>query len=312
MPPASPLAAVAQAHSARLDRWTALLRRIIVAHWRAVWTVTQQRMQTRPVRERKARFDPIPVDPFAAQTVTIPGLDRIPPDDPILTWFTTRDVDRWRQAMTADVNQFMGDMYEGEGGSIVDASRASVAGTTADMLGLPITFDLADPRVAADMAARTNIVVGLPDRLYRALVGKLGDAYMSGATPDGYYTTVRTVMRSVPQYRAERIARTEVTAGMNGAQHHAARQAGLATKTWLAVDDHRTRMSHALIDDTTVPINGRFANGLAYPGDPAAPPAETVNCRCTLLWGMGEGRSLIDEAVRHRSAAGALAAAAGR
>lgn len=49
-----------------------------------------------------------------------------------------------------------------------------------------------------------------------------------------------------------------------------------------AKDDH-VRESHQNVDGEVVEIGETFRNGLRYPGDPAGPPEETVQCRCVCL-----------------------------
>lgn len=92
--------------------------------------------------------------------------------------------------------------------------------------------------------------------------------------------------------RAETIVRTEMARIFNLA-HHSQQAATAQTvpdlrKTWIATGDHRTRISHlrahARYRDNPIPVNEPFAVGgalLMYPGDPAGPASETINCRCT-------------------------------
>jgi uncharacterized protein with gpF-like domain len=56
---------------------------------------------------------------------------------------------------------------------------------------------------------------------------------------------------------------------------------------WLAVHDGRTRHSHRAIDYEIQEVDHEFSNGCRYPGDPAGPPSETWNCRCSV-------RALVD------------------
>ena len=51
------------------------------------------------------------------------------------------------------------------------------------------------------------------------------------------------------------------------------------TKTW-TVNSANSR--HDDLDGETVPLDDVFSNGMAYPGDPAGGPENTVNCQCTL------------------------------
>ncbi len=91
--------------------------------------------------------------------------------------------------------------------------------------------------------------------------------------------------------RAETDLRTELQRVFNLStfsqqQASAERIPGL-TKSWLATGDIRTRPSHLRAHVTyknrPIPINEPFIVGgakLMYPGDPAGPPEETINCRC--------------------------------
>lgn len=57
-------------------------------------------------------------------------------------------------------------------------------------------------------------------------------------------------------------------------------------KVWDAVRDHRTRDTHAAADGQKRRVNEDFRVGgarMAFPLDPRAPAAETVNCRCIML-----------------------------
>lgn len=91
--------------------------------------------------------------------------------------------------------------------------------------------------------------------------------------------------------RAETDLRTELQRVFNLStfsqqQASAERIPGL-TKSWMATGDIRTRPSHLRAHVTyknkPIPINQPFIVGghkLMYPGDPAGPPEETINCRC--------------------------------
>jgi hypothetical protein len=111
--------------------------------------------------------------------------------------------------------------------------------------------------------------------------------------------------------RALAIARTETMAALNGGTTAAmsARAAitGLRVeKVWLATDDRRTRRSHAAMDGQRVPVDGKFTVGgaqMSFPGDPAAPARQTVNCRCTVLeYVEGEAPLALDPASGRRMA----------
>lgn len=89
------------------------------------------------------------------------------------------------------------------------------------------------------------------------------------------------------EWKARRIARTEVHGAVNAGQIAAARQAeteGGDTyyKRWLSTEDVRTRVTHRVADGQTVPLSGKFRVGgfmLDFPGDPVVvAPHEVINC----------------------------------
>jgi hypothetical protein len=95
---------------------------------------------------------------------------------------------------------------------------------------------------------------------------------------------------SSPDYnrnRALRIARTETTIAANEVAIIAGRNARYQVKkTWLSVEDERTRPDHAAVNNTSIGINEFFTVGgeqMERPGDPNASAKNIVNCRCVLV-----------------------------
>lgn len=87
---------------------------------------------------------------------------------------------------------------------------------------------------------------------------------------------------------ATRNARTFITAAENGGRQYGmeyAESIGVKLqKRWLATLDSRTRHSHAILDGETIPLDGKFSNGLRFPADvDAGNPDEIFNCRCSLI-----------------------------
>lgn len=77
-------------------------------------------------------------------------------------------------------------------------------------------------------------------------------------------------------------ARTEAGAAFNGGRLQAMKELKIEKKMWSSSRDTKVRESHQ-IDGETVPIDSSFSNGLQFPGDQTAGPAEVCNCRCTVL-----------------------------
>jgi len=87
-----------------------------------------------------------------------------------------------------------------------------------------------------------------------------------------------------------RNARTMVTAAENKGKQDSCEKAHedgvLMVRKWIATLDERTREAHAELDGVEVEIDEPWENEygeIMYPGDPAADPANTYNCRCTFI-----------------------------
>lgn len=72
----------------------------------------------------------------------------------------------------------------------------------------------------------------------------------------------------------------------NGARTDAQEQLGIEEQEWLSARDERVRPSHQEADGQRVPIGAAFQVGdakLLFPGDPAGPLEEVINCRCVAV-----------------------------
>lgn len=86
---------------------------------------------------------------------------------------------------------------------------------------------------------------------------------------------------------AIRNARTAMTGAQNAGRVESYKNAQAMgidlQQEWLATLDGRTRHSHRQLDGERVDVGGKFSNGCRFPADPEGKPAETYNCRCTLV-----------------------------
>ena len=90
-------------------------------------------------------------------------------------------------------------------------------------------------------------------------------------------------------YRAEVIARTEgLRAAHEGSEVMYEQAVGDGTlrsdqimRTWITAKDERVRSAHARLNGQSRRYGGMWGP-LRYPGDPQAPPEQTVQCRCVL------------------------------
>lgn len=106
------------------------------------------------------------------------------------------------------------------------------------------------------------------------------EQWISGSTSAADFAGER-----LPPYRTEMIARTETMRAYNAGSMHIYAYNGVEQMEWLATLDGRERETHAEANGQIVDLNDNFIVGgypMEYPGDPSAPPEETVNCRCTI------------------------------
>jgi len=83
------------------------------------------------------------------------------------------------------------------------------------------------------------------------------------------------------EYKAMRVARTEVSAAAGFGQREAAEQSGIVqAKRWISSRDDRVRDSHQALDGEERQLDEAYSNGLMFPGDPSGDPAESIQCRC--------------------------------
>lgn len=97
----------------------------------------------------------------------------------------------------------------------------------------------------------------------------------------------------INQWRALRIARTEiVTASNQGAMEGAKSLDMPMEKFWIATYDSRTRDTHSVMEEQNPKgMEEDFQVGdymMDSPGDASGGPEETINCRCSIAFGVKE------------------------
>lgn len=89
----------------------------------------------------------------------------------------------------------------------------------------------------------------------------------------------------ITKNRTRMIVRTETVRATNFGSMAAANESPYEVlKTWIDVEDNRTRRTHrhaSGVGGEKKELLEPYSNGLMFPGDPDGPAAETINCRCT-------------------------------
>lgn len=155
-------------------------------------------------------------------------------------------------------------------------------------LALSYEIDLHNLRASKFIESQAQRVLSqIGDTTKQALRESIAASVESG---ESIGETIARVLE-MPEFgiaRAQTIARTEVISAYNFSTVEAWRQSGVVDQVeWLSARDSAVRETHSQADGQTAnSVGGYFDVGgsaLAFPGDPAGPPEEVINCRCTLL-----------------------------
>jgi hypothetical protein len=147
---------------------------------------------------------------------------------------------------------------------------------------------------------RQLLDAGNIEALSRELRDKRFDGTVRRASRTNTPLTGEQINRMVDRYkekmlafRAKTIARTEALRAVHAGNHEAYLQAidsgaidaNQLQRKWITAGDERVRGSHGSLSGTIRSIDDTFPSfggPLRFPGDPAGPAAETIQCRCSL------------------------------
>ncbi|MEV8344563.1 phage portal protein [Streptomyces niveus] len=163
------------------------------------------------------------------------------------------------------------------------------ATATARKLGQAVAGTDAVPPAAVAAALVTAMYAG---EAMTALLGELAEVLREAQENDPNLDLETLVHAVGGLYNAAgpdlvaRVAETCAVSTINGAADAAAESAGPGVvRTWITRRDDRVRPAHKALHGTTLPVGTPYeitGAQLRYPGDPFAPIALTVNCRCRL------------------------------
>lgn len=170
--------------------------------------------------------------------------------------------------------------------------------------------------VVRHLAEVTNRMVRTPDEVYDLIAGQVSQAVNLGEgipeIADRVDEVLSTTRTDRWPNRATVVARTEAIGALNAGRHDAFQVMDdedpdvSYERIWLATSDSRTRTTHRVADGQRVPVAAPFIVGgfpLMFPGDPAGPPQEVIQCRCTtLLVEKGESVNLANRGYRRLGA----------
>lgn len=193
---------------------------------------------------------------------------------------TVRGDDRHAAEMEAILRRVYAGAVEAMGGDVLAAAKAA---------GRPVErkdFSAHFARMAQEFFAAWGAqkVVQVSDTTKAIVARAIARGYRDGLGQAGVADLIRGLVPQTYPARAEVIARTETHAAASYGAQEAAKETGLPLRReWVAAVGERTRETHQAANGQIVGMDEPFQVGgasLAYPGDPAGPPEEVINCRC--------------------------------
>ena len=138
------------------------------------------------------------------------------------------------------------------------------------------------PKAEEDLLNRTfKTSQNTLNRVDNQLNQIISDGYREGKGINQVANDITKRFDQLADWEARRIARTEINTSHNQATRDQYKEDGVEYTQWIAANDDRTRDSHAEVDGEIIPIDGKYSNGLAFPGDTSGPIEEWINCRCS-------------------------------
>jgi hypothetical protein len=136
---------------------------------------------------------------------------------------------------------------------------------------------------------RQTVLKDFSGRLADTIHQTRDEAANAGTDP----VEVAREMRRKVAKEAEVMADTEAQVTLGSVQLDRLKRAGFTSAIWMTQDDERVRPTHvACGEQGPVQLGKPFSNGLLYPGDPAGPASEVINCRCWLVGASRQSHSL--------------------
>lgn len=188
------------------------------------------------------------------------------------------DGEPWRERMVSTAEPHWDDAAE--------RSLKRLEKEIADM-----NFKLTDPAWQRFLEGKRVKVAAITDRAREMIRDTMIQAVNEGKTITQVQEDLRDVFNKLAQpARRLTIARTEIAQASNGVRFLGFRASDVKTVSWVTSGDEFVRETHTAYEDLgTVPLGANFmaetgrGGTLHSPSDPAGPPEEIVNCRCTLV-----------------------------
>lgn len=173
--------------------------------------------------------------------------------------------------------------------SAIDRNALEAAGAECwtDELGKddPLTMPAEDVSLA--MSIRENRIKNAGEKIWTEVKAAIEKAVEAGQTNDQLAATIKATFKGIDDKRSRTIAATEITVAYETGRDMTFKAAGVEWTQWLhsGLSDH-ARPAHQAAHEQIREMGEPFDIGgvpLLFPGDPAAPADEVINCRCVRI-----------------------------
>lgn len=201
----------------------------------------------------------------------------------------TQNVTRYASQMVAifrDQYERIGEQYFTFTNSFIEEEKSFKNYNTKDTEGI---FDQVFQRWIENEALNEVVSIINPNTI-KAIRTAIDKGVNDGKSYGQIAKDMRAVEPSLNRYRSARIARTEVhnVFAKSVDETIKASKINIGTKEWVSFLDERTRVPHADVGGTRVPMNDYFHVGMdrmLYPGDSLnGGPDNIIQCRCIVLY----------------------------
>lgn len=185
-----------------------------------------------------------------------------------------------------DLDAWLTEWLKGLAGISRAAIEAAGMELWTEELGRDDALTMPAAETLAILQTRENRIKDAGTKVWDATKAELEAGITQGDTMDELAERVRRKFTGMEKDRALVIAKTETTCIYEGGRDLVFKAAGVQWTQWLTSGLGNERLSHRAANEQIQPIDQRFNVGgyeLAYPGDPAGPPKEVINCNCVRI-----------------------------
>jgi len=199
---------------------------------------------------------------------------------------TAKAVDPLALTLCFDLDKFLTEWIRGLLGLSRAAMEAAGIEVWSDELGRDDPLTMPAKEVFDSLSKRENLLAGAGTKVHTEVMDELAAGIAKGETMEQLAERTRRKFAGIDKARSMMIAKTETTVAYETARDMAFRAAGVQWKQWLCSGLGNERFTHLTANEQIREVGDPFLVGgvdMQFPGDPAAPPREVINCNCVCI-----------------------------